>query len=100
MRAWGKGRGLELRMDGGDKEGPSCGRAPAWGVGEGCRGEGRGGLGPGGTAPRLRTGVGPEGSSGWVHSEQLSAETFRTGLLGNNFLPGHCITCFLAERPK
>ena len=38
MRAWGKGRALGLRMDDGDKEGPSWGRAPfrggAGGAGE------------------------------------------------------------------
>ena len=66
-------------MDRGDKEGPSWGAAPARGVGApGARGEGRGGRGPGGTAPRLRAGVGPEGPSGRVHSDQRRQK--RSGL--------------------
>lgn len=35
----GEGQGLRLRMDGGDKEGPSRGTAPAGGGGAGGTGE-------------------------------------------------------------
>ena len=96
LEGMGEGQGLGLRMDRGDKEGPSRGTAPAggWG-GRGHRGEGRGAgalVGrPQGSAQVLAPRAPQAGSTlssvgrsvqGWSPGERLPSGTLRHLLLG------------------